>query len=274
MKPTSKTDPEAMLCEIVGVLGMGRLGTAFANGLRAIGCEVHARYRDAAQQDLGSWLKPLDLICLSVRDDQIAGLVQTLARFNLMGKMVLIHAGTIPLETLNPLLQQGSRIGKFHPLMSFSDKKSGGIPEGTPFAIEGEGVEAVVRPWVEAWHGQLFHVRGAQWRTYHLAAVVAANFLPLFIRKGGELLEELTGGDQSEALAWLAPLIRHSVEKALNPNEDLPFSGPAIRGDGQVLAAQEAILAGTSQSWADLYRLASQQIAKLGDEANNGLKKT
>jgi len=273
MKPTNGSKREIHAGMAVGILGMGRLGSALAQGLETIGCRVSPRSRGKRQQVLEEWLKPLEVICLSVRDDQIGRVVEGLADRSLAGKMVLIHAGAVPLQKLLPLRDAGASIGKFHPLMTFSDKTEGGIPKGTPFAFEGDGVADVVAPWVKAWQGQLFEVRGDQWHIYHLSAVLAANFLPLFIRTGAGLLEELTDGDRADALAWLAPLVRHSVEKALDPKENLPFSGPAIRGDREVLAVQEAILAKRNKPWADLYRLASDRIAGFEDDVAKGAKK-
>lgn len=244
----------------VGVLGVGRFGSALVNGLRAIGVVVQPRERQA-HQPLHTWVALCDVICLCVRDDQLEHVVAELSRCDLNSKTVLMHAGTIALETMEPLASAGAVVGKFHPLMSFSEKNERGIPAGTPFAYEGD-ILPVISPWVDQWQAQHHHVVGEQWQVYHLAAVLSANFLPLFIRFGGNLLTELTGGDLHKALAWLAPLVQASVAKGLDGAITHPFSGPAVRGDGKVLARQAAALEKSDTDWRELYRLASKLIQK------------
>jgi len=121
-----------------------------------------------------------------VRDDQLNTLIDDLATLDLTGKTVVHHAGTVALEVLQPLAERGARIGKFHPLQSFSEATAL-LPRGIPFAIEGD-IDELVLPWIAAWDGQAHHLSGDAWATYHLAAVIAANFLPLFIREGADLL--------------------------------------------------------------------------------------
>lgn len=263
--PTSReTNP------VVGVLGVGRLGRAFVRGFQEIGVSVQPRGRDAIAS-FHTWLAACDLVSICVRDDQIGSVVDDLARHNLAGKTILMHAGTIPLTCLDRLAEKGANIGKFHPLMSFSEGHEGGIPQGTPFAFEGP-IRAVIEPWVSAWKAQLHRVEGAQWQAYHLAAVLSANFLPLFVRAGGEILQELTDGDLQAALNWLAPLVQKSVANGLAAGNPNPFSGPAVRGDDQVLVKQTQYLMEHKPEFATLYRAASAGIQKMALTINKNKK--
>lgn len=243
----------------VGIVGRGRFGSHLAHGLRQLGHQVAVRTRQMPLA-LDAWSADRELLCLACRDDQLADLVAALASCSLAGKIVLIHSGTTPLALLDPLQQAGAVTGKFHPLMAFTEVADKPIPAGTPFAFEGP-IEALVRPWAEAWDARLYRLRAEDWRTYHLAAVLAANFLPLFIREGARLLAPLTSeGDRGQALDWLAPLVRAAVEAALDPANPLPFAGPAVRGDSAVLTAQEHLLQAHHPDWAELYRSASAMI--------------
>jgi len=252
----------------VGVLGLGRFGQALANSLQALGVPLVTRTRSSGPP-LRQWAGESDVWCLAVRDDQIEAAVAALEASATPGKTVLIHAGSVSLDALEPLRRRGARTDKFHPLQSFSHATRPSIPPGTPFAYEGE-IEQLVAPWVAAWQGTLYPLHGEQWPVYHLAAVIAANFLPLFIRSGADILAPLCGG-REEALAWLAPLVRRSVEGALEAANPLPFSGPAVRGDLATLAAQEARLEAGHPELAALYRTASRLIARAAGAGQSGV---
>ncbi len=237
---------------------MGRLGSSLATSLRALGHRVAERRRDTSSS-LAAWSASLSVICLTVRDDELAELVTVLATTPLAGKTVLLFSGATPLSLLTPLQAAGGVIGKLHPLQTFAQKDGAPMPAGTHYAYEGE-IEALVRPWVAAWSGHLHHLVGDQWARYHAAAVTAANFLPLLIRCGAELLEPLAD-DRGDALDWLKPLIQNSVANALDGALDLPYSGPAVRGDVGVLQRQAALLDEIHPEAAALYRLAGRLVA-------------
>ena len=245
---------------VVGVLGLGRFGSALRNALEAIGVAVKARDRDDQDREsLADWMSGCKVLCLAIRDDQLPDLVKAMAEEKVAGKTVLIHGGTAPLKLLSPLQARGATVGKFHPLQSFTQTgRAAGIPKGTPFAIEGEILD-LVKPWVSAWSGEL-HVLGSEdWLVYHLAAVTAANFLPLLIRSGASILEPLSGNRQS-ALAWLRPLVQKSVDLALDGDVALPFSGPAIRRDQKTMELHRHYLRTHFPDLLALYRLASERI--------------
>ncbi|CAM2009446.1 Rossmann-like and DUF2520 domain-containing protein [Acanthopleuribacter pedis] len=246
------------MTQSVGIIGMGRLGCSLATSLRDVGRPVQERRRGDAQP-LAAWLKPCSVVCLTVRDDELAPLVAELAAFPMVGKTVLIFSGATPLSVAKPLENVGAVIGKLHPLQTFAQRDRAPMPPDTHYAYEGE-VAALVTPWVQAWGGRLHQLTGDQWARYHTAAVYAANFLPLMIRAGCQLLAPLAA-DRQDALDWLAPLIQNSVANALDGGQDLPFSGPAIRGDAAVVARQAELLEQLEPELADLYRLASQMVA-------------
>lgn len=243
------------MADQVGVLGYGRFGHHLVHSLRQIGLQVHIYQRG---KSLRSWATNCGVLCLACRDDQVPDLVQAIKPLPLANKTVLMHSGATPLDVLQPLADAGANIGKFHPLMAFTRRVDAPIPKGTPFAIEGN-IAALVKPWVQAWECLCYTLKGEQWQQYHLAAVTAANFLPLFIRAGSQTLEPFTTDKQS-ALDWLAPLVRQTLEGALDGDNDLPFSGPAVRGDEKILRDQETIWAQLDPEMAELYRLASQKI--------------
>ena len=246
------------MVQAIGILGPGRLGRSLAISLEALGFEIHTRARDD-ETTLAAWLADLEVVLMTVRDDQLQDAITAMAEVDLTGKTVIMSAGAVPLEVLAPLGERGAITGKFHPLQAFTDPRGRPVPEGTPWAIEGP-IRDLVAPMVAAWGGTLYELSGEDWARYHLAAVFSANFLPLFIRAGARILAPLTR-TPDDAIAWLEPLVRRSVEDALDAENPLPYSGPAVRGDVGVLEGQVAMLDQIDSEWAMLYRLASDAVA-------------
>lgn len=238
-----------------GVLGLGRLGSSLVASFQEHGASVLTKGRAG---DFDTWLQPVDVLCLCLRDDALAPFISAHRTANFTGKTVLFHSGVTPLQLLAPLAEQGARIGKWHPLQAFTNSEAKLVPAGTHWAYEGD-VAALVAPWTRAWHGTLHHLQGDEWRVYHLAAVLSANYLPLFIRMGAHILEPLSENPQ-QALDWLKPLIEQSVAAGLDGGNALPFSGPAIRGDQATLAQHSAWLGKNQPSYQALFEQVSQAV--------------
>ena len=248
---------------VIGVLGKGRWGSSLICGLRHLNFTVAAAGRADFSRisRFKSWVGRCSVLCLAVQDDQLGPVISRLESLSLAGKTILIHSGTQPLTLLSTLAEKGAVIGKFHALQAFTQASDQPPPPGTPFAFEGD-IHSLVHPWVQGWKGLLHEVRGEEWARYHLAAVTSANFLAFLIRGGAEILAPLAG-DRAGALTWLAPLVRHSVEAALDPENQKPYSGPAIRGDTQVMARQKELLALWAPHLLPLYEEASDALQRL-----------
>lgn len=246
----------------VGVIGRGRFGSCLLAGLAPDQPVSRERGEDVADPDgLAAWIEPLEVICLAVRDDQIGPLVRRLARLDLKGKGVLIHSGLKPLAALHSLRTAGAYLGKLHPLFSFSRPGGRVMPSGIPFAVEADPeLMPLLRTWIVSWRGALHPLTATQWTPYHLAAVMAANFLPVYIRAGAAILEPVAG-DTKSALEWLQPLIEQTVRGALDHENELPYSGPAVRGDQETIADHLSFLDQHFRRYHDLYKDASSAIA-------------
>jgi predicted short-subunit dehydrogenase-like oxidoreductase (DUF2520 family) len=249
----SKAAPD--LNRTYGVLGLGRLGSSLAFSFKHHGAKVLTKYR---QGDFATWLQQVDVVCLCIRDDELPEFVATHRHLNFANKVVLCHSGVTPLTVLQPFAEQGAVIGKWHPLQSFTNNEPAIVPPHTHWAFEGE-IEDLIAPWTIAWDGVLHHLSGKDWQVYHLAAVLAANYLPLLIRMGSSVLEPLAR-DRQDALDWLKPLIEQSVAAGLDGQNDLPFSGPAIRGDTETLNKHSAWLAEHQPEFQALFMQASELL--------------
>ena len=76
--------------------------------------------------DNQSLIKDAEVILLTLPDRLLAPVVASLAKsVFLEGKFFFLHcSGSLGIEVLNPLQEQGAHIGSMHPLQSFSGGKT------------------------------------------------------------------------------------------------------------------------------------------------------
>jgi predicted short-subunit dehydrogenase-like oxidoreductase (DUF2520 family) len=217
---TSKTESAPLS---VGVVGAGRLGTAFVAGLRASGLEVDG---PAGRGEVPRG----EAIVLCVPDAEIRAAAQVVAG---AAHFVGHTSGVTPLAALEPA---GGRFA-LHPLQTFSDG-SGGF-EGAGCAIAGSTQEAlgVAESLAQALGMRAFEIDDEQRGAYHAAASIASNFL-VTLEGAAERVAGGAGLAPDEARALLAPLVRRTVENWVAAGPERALTGPVARGDEDTVAAQ------------------------------------
>jgi len=253
----------------VAVIGVGRLGCALVASFEELGFSVQGFGRDLWENSsayVKQRLESMDVLSLCVQDEYLPEIVDELCQIRLREKLVVFHSGPIPLTVLDLLVDRGACVGKLHPLMAFSRKCRETIPKGTHFALSGsDPILKVLRRWVESWSGISHCLSAEQWLPYHLAAVLAANFLPLMIRSGVAHLAPMTQNSK-EALDWLKPLINSAVFHALDAKNPKPYSGPAVRGDWAVIEDHLKFLESHDPQLALVYRSATQLLNAVAND--------
>ncbi|PIE90681.1 MAG: hypothetical protein CR997_04515 [Acidobacteria bacterium] len=257
----------------IGVIGLGRLGHALVASLEEIQADVlvhdlvrhtHPGYTST----LDELLESASILFLTVQDDNLLQLAKDIQTYlsNMQaakdGKIVIVCSGGFAIEKLDFLKKYHCEVAKMHPLQTFSDREFKPFPGRTPFAIQASAeVTPLLTELIQRLDGKVLSLSRNQWFQYHLAAVVAANFLPLFIRKGMELMEPITR-DAELSAEWLRPLINQTVKQALNAENDLPYSGPASRGDREVIQAHTEWLKDRNREFSTIYEVCSREILK------------
>jgi predicted short-subunit dehydrogenase-like oxidoreductase (DUF2520 family) len=258
----------------VGIVGVGRLGSTLLATFRTH--NIRPLYTDPRPHpelgrgiDLKELVSRSSLIFLTVQDDLILTTMSQIAEDESTvheEKIFVICSGSFDLRNLDLSKREQWRKVKLHPLQSFTARNLTVFPEGTPFAVEApETLEELFSNLVKSWKGIPHFLRGESWFIYHLAAVVAANFLPLLIRDGIDILSELTV-DHSASTEWLRPLVEFSVQQALNADLAKPFSGPAARGDKKVMDRHLQWLSTHKPDLKNLYETLSHRIRERMEE--------
>ena len=232
----------------VAVVGAGRLGTALAPALRAVGVEVsgpHARGFDG---------RGADIVLLCVPDDHIAQAASVISPGPFLGhcsgatSLAFLRAGAAP-----------GRAFSIHPLITAA-------PNGTRFAgasaaVAGasEAAVTVATALADALGMRAFSVADDDRPAYHAAAAMAANFLVTLQWAAARLLESA-----SVDPAVVLPLARQALDNWADLGSGA-LTGPVARGDlGTVAAQREAVADRTPDVLAlfDEFVLATRALAR------------
>ena len=249
----------------ITIIGSGNVATHLAAAFKNAGhriMQVYSRnmnnaallaYHVGAEaiDDLNNVISATDLFVISVNDDAIAPIAQSLAKYQ---KLTVHTSGATDLQTL---LTYISRAGVFYPLQTLSKNKEVDFSK-VPLCIEGadDAIVVELEQLAQTISNSVYRIDSAQRKILHLAAVFACNFPNYLYGVAQELLAE-----HNMEFDMLRPLI---LETARKVQDHLPAdvqTGPASRNDENTMAAHLEIL-GDEPQLKEIYKLLSQGIIK------------
>lgn len=247
----------------VVIIGSGNVATSLAHGL-ATRCQVvqiysrqlaHAQMLaeavgcPLATDDLYSLVPDADAYIIAVRDDVISDVIEAVPD---NGALWVHTSGS---KGINLFEGHRAHYGVLWPMQSFTREMVVALDDVHFFAEAGD--EATLRDLMALGHLLSHHVIEAdseKRRRLHIASVFSCNFANHMWTLADEVLAE--AGLPFEAML---PLIRTTVEKLdrLSPAESQ--TGPAARGDSQVIANHLSMLDDDKRA---IYDLLSHSIMK------------
>jgi predicted short-subunit dehydrogenase-like oxidoreductase (DUF2520 family) len=215
--------------EKIQIVGFGRVGSAVA-----------ARLGDRVTEE------DPDLVLLCVPDRAISEVAQAIP----IGPWIAHTSGATPLAALDPHVK---RFG-LHPLQSFTRARGPEQLDGAYAAVTAESDERLeVGFWLARELGlEPFVLDDSERALYHAGAVVAASYLVTLHKAAADLVE--AAGAPPEALV---PLMRRVLEN------DFELTGPAVRGDWEVVEAHLAAIRERLPELEPLYRALADATAEL-----------
>ena len=222
----------------LGIIGNGRASWAFASTWRRIGWPIAGIAKRGERID--ELAMSSDLVLVAVTDRNIAGVVDSIPETN----AIIFHpSGALP------ALRGGFSL---QPLKSLP-------PAGEPSDLEGtllvfEGNHRDVAQEIAAKAGARFAEisRDAKIR-YHAGAVFGSNYIAALL----DVAEELIGIDG--AREDIAALARSAIDNWAAHSDARRFTGPAARGDAEVMQRHADALR-DSPELAEIYRLLAARI--------------
>lgn len=251
-------------------VGAGRLATNLAKALRDAGHHVMAVYSRtmesasalAAQVGgiptdcIDNLPTKADVFILSVKDAVLPTVAELLRKGR--GEQVFLHtAGSIPLTVFGV----HAHCGVLYPMQTFSKDKAVDFTRVHIF-IEGNDLSTLrlAQTLAQSVSSHVHELSSDERRYLHLAAVFACNFTNHCYALSAKMME--AHGMPFEAMY---PLIRETTEKvgAMHPRD--AQTGPAVRWDENVMAAQKTLLA-DEPDIQQIYEIMSKSIHNLAND--------
>lgn len=251
----------------ITLIGAGRVATHLGRALRVAGHEIEQVYshtfthaQELAEQlladatdDLATLRPDADayLFCLkdAVLEEISAACLRALKEKNAEGNPLFVHtAGSMPLEVLPT-----PRRAVLWPMQTFSMEREIDWQQVHVF-MEATTDEALLREMLADITPHVHTVTALQRQRLHLASVFACNFTNHMFTLSARILEEIGVGFDA-----LLPLVEETVCKVhqLSPRE--AQTGPAVRGDENVMKKHLEVLQG-DELMQQIYQIISKSI--------------
>ena len=186
-----------------------------------------------------------DVYIIAVKDSALQEVISKVTKGR-EGQLFLHTAGSMPLSVFEGYADNA---GVLYPMQTFSMDREVDFRE-IPLFIE--GADPRIRAVAESLSAHVYELSTADRKYLHLAAVFACNFANHCYTLAADVL-------QKKGLPFdvMLPLVDETARKVheLHPTE--AQTGPAVRGDQNVMQVQAALLDGKAK---EIYELLSQSI--------------
>ncbi|MDR2249595.1 F420-dependent NADP oxidoreductase [Acinetobacter sp.] len=252
----------------ISLLGSGRVAFHLAKVLLAKGhhiTQVYARdfektqkFADKIQAKAYRSLHEFetsDLIILAVSDSAIADLVMQVHQ--LFPETLIVHtSGSTDIEVIS---HAHKKAGVFYPLQTFSLERDVDW-QVTPLFVEAANKDdlAMLFNLANSLSNRVYQYTSKQRLTLHLAAVFACNFSNYCF----DMAKQVVDAEQVD-FSLLYPLMVETAKKATENDPKQMQTGPAVRGDQNILAMHQGLLAQAGRDdLKQVYQLLSDGISK------------
>lgn len=195
----------------------------------------------------------IDLVIIAVSDQAIASVISNVHQ-QLPNVLIVHTSGSTDIEVL---AQIHARAGVFYPLQTFSLERQINWSD-TPIFVEAKSEDDLVllTELANQLSTRVYSYTSAQRLSLHLAAVFACNFSNYCYDMAKQIVDA-----QHVDFSLLYPLILETANKVLNNDPKQMQTGPAMRGDQNILKMHEQMLQKAQrEDLKNIYQLMSQQI--------------
>ncbi len=243
--------------QTIAIVGLGNVGSQLAKAFDNLAIPIQQIYNrnQAIAEALANEINAqavtslseikTDLCIIAVADDAIETVIHQIPK----SVKIAYTSGGVKLQDL----ERKENIGVFYPLQSFSKGRTINLFE-VPFFIEATDIDFAQQLFDLAWKisRKVQFVDSKQRRKIHLAAVFINNFVNHQIY----IAEKLATTYKFDK-ALLYPLLRETIEKAIENGAYDSQTGPAKRNDKSVIEAQTNLLSGRDKA---IYELITKSI--------------
>ncbi len=275
----------------VGFIGSGKVGFSFGMFLASKDVPLtgyYNRHFESAKQaaeklscyaydSIERLVSQSDLVAITVNDDQIDAVVDTIMALNMdLSRKIFFHMSGA--HDCLSLKKMNADSFSLHPLKAFPqavDEPS--VFNDVVFSLEGATLTS--RKWLDALEIDYFEIQSSQKAIYHAAAVIVSNYLVAVIDFGLNQFKEI-GIDKMTAKKALWPLITGTLSNIEILGTEKALTGPIVRGDCETIEKHLAVMEASSKA---LYKALGRhtltmtqheeslqnRLSKLFEEAND-----
>jgi predicted short-subunit dehydrogenase-like oxidoreductase (DUF2520 family) len=251
-------------------IGSGNLSTNLAGAFEKVGhqvIEVFSRNLEKATSLAGKLeacnatdsldfsKSKAEVFIIAVSDRSIS---EVISKIQVPQNSLVLHtSGTTDLNVFDEI-SNSVQSGIFYPLQTFKKDILMDISE-VPILVESknESSKLDIKTLAISISNSVQFVNSADRKTIHLAAVFASNFTNRMLKASEKIL-----ASKEIPLELLKPLVLQSIENCFDSTPDDSLTGPANRGDMEILNQHKKMLDGNPKLKA-LYKLISDQILNL-----------
>ncbi|WP_376870401.1 Rossmann-like and DUF2520 domain-containing protein [Albirhodobacter sp. R86504] len=263
----------------INIIGAGAVGRTIGRLIVREGVgtiqDIHNRSQETAQNAASfiqsgrvcatiKRMRPADLWLLSVSDGQIASAAHALAQAGHPAAAAVHFSGFLASSELAPLSAQGWSCASLHPVLSFAEPaRALEAFKGSLCGVEGdEPAAALVQRVFTPLGARCFHVETASKGLYHAAAVFTSNFTTVLQAVAREAWAQ-AGVEDAIAKDMQASLLASTVTNLAALGPQAALTGPAARGDGDVVARQSQQVSNWHPDAGRAYDLLSEMAKRL-----------
>ncbi len=253
----------------ISLIGAGRVATHLGRVLLKRGHEIvqvynrNVNHAEAlasqisadAVSDITQLNIDIDLAIIAVSDQAISQVIEQLS--NVLKDVLIVHtSGSTHLKVLT---QHHARSGVFYPLQTFSFEREIAWSE-TPLFVEASSEQdSQLLNILAGQISQRVYLYSSEQRlSLHLAAVFACNFSNYCY----DMAKQVVDAKQVD-FSLLYPLILETAKKATAHDPRQVQTGPAIRGDQNILNMHQQMLVDSGrEDLQQCYQMMSEQISK------------
>ena len=229
----------------IALIGRGRVATHLGKALLQAGHKVVS----VNSRTLAELPQDADAYIIAVKDSALQEVISKVTKGR-ESSLFLHTAGSMPLSVFDGYTRHG---GVLYPMQTFSMECEVDFRE-IPLFIEASDAESLqqIRTLADGISQHVYELSTADRRYLHLAAVFACNFVNHCYTLAADVLAQ-----KGLPFDVMLPLVDETARKVHELSPKAAQTGPAIRGDQNVMKAQAALLDTPERT---IYELLSKSI--------------